>query len=74
MDFSPGLSYFFGQLGKAFLDPGSHASLFSLVGALFIVVAALGVTTVDELIDLLRKLQANRVRVIEVVLNHALAK
>jgi sterol desaturase/sphingolipid hydroxylase (fatty acid hydroxylase superfamily) len=41
LDFSPGLSYFFGQLGKAFLDPGSHASLFSLVGALFIALVVL---------------------------------
>ena len=43
MDFSPGISYFLGQLGKAFFEPGSHASLFSLVGALciaLVVVAA----------------------------------
>jgi hypothetical protein len=41
LDLSPGLSYFFGQLGKAFLGPGSHASLFSLVGALFIALVVL---------------------------------
>jgi sterol desaturase/sphingolipid hydroxylase (fatty acid hydroxylase superfamily) len=36
LDFSPGISYFFGQLGKAFLDPGSQISLLSLAGALLI--------------------------------------
>jgi sterol desaturase/sphingolipid hydroxylase (fatty acid hydroxylase superfamily) len=41
LDFSPGISYFFGQLGRAFLDPGSHASLFSLFGALFIALLVL---------------------------------
>jgi sterol desaturase/sphingolipid hydroxylase (fatty acid hydroxylase superfamily) len=41
LDFSPGISYFFGQLGKAFLAPGSHASLFSLVGAFFIALLVL---------------------------------
>jgi sterol desaturase/sphingolipid hydroxylase (fatty acid hydroxylase superfamily) len=44
VDFSsPGISYFFGQLGKAFLEPGSHISFLSLLGALcvaLIVVAA----------------------------------
>jgi sterol desaturase/sphingolipid hydroxylase (fatty acid hydroxylase superfamily) len=30
LDFSPGISYFFGQLSKAFLSPGSHISLLSL--------------------------------------------
>lgn len=39
MDFSPGISYFLGQLGRAFLDPGSHASLLSLAAALFIALA-----------------------------------
>ena len=34
MDFSPGISYFFGQLSKAFLSPGSHISLLSLLSAL----------------------------------------
>lgn len=34
MDFSPGISYFFGQLGKALLSPGSHVSLLSLFCAL----------------------------------------
>ena len=33
MDFSPGISYFFGQLSKAFLSPGSHISLLSLFSA-----------------------------------------
>ena len=41
MDFSPGISYFFGQLGKAFFAPGSHASLLSLVGAFLIAFAFL---------------------------------
>ena len=36
MDFSPGLSYLLGQLGKAFFGPGSHFSLFSLLSALLI--------------------------------------
>ena len=43
LDFSPGISYFFGQLSKAFLSPGSHFSLFSLVSAFcigFVVLAA----------------------------------
>lgn len=43
MDFSPGISYFFGQLSKAFLSPGSHISLLSLFSALcvaFVVLAA----------------------------------
>ena len=43
MDLSPGISYFVGQLGKAFLSPGSHASLASLLCALliaFVVLAA----------------------------------
>jgi sterol desaturase/sphingolipid hydroxylase (fatty acid hydroxylase superfamily) len=34
LDFSPGISYFFGQLNKALLAPGSHFSLFSLFCAL----------------------------------------
>ena len=38
MDFSPGISYFFGQLSKAFLAPGSHVSLLSLLCALLIAV------------------------------------
>jgi hypothetical protein len=41
LDFSPGISYFFGQLGKAFFAPGSHASLLSLVGAFLIAFAFL---------------------------------
>jgi len=43
LDPSPGISYFFGQLSKAFLSPGSHISLFSLFTALcvaFVVLAA----------------------------------
>jgi sterol desaturase/sphingolipid hydroxylase (fatty acid hydroxylase superfamily) len=43
LDFSPGISYFFGQMSKAFLSPGSHISLLSLFSALgvaFIVLAA----------------------------------
>ncbi len=42
MDFSPGISYLFGQLSRAFLSPGSHFSLFSLLSAFcigFIVLA-----------------------------------
>jgi len=38
LDFSPGISYFFGQLDKAFLAPGSHVSLFSLLCAFLIAV------------------------------------
>ncbi len=38
MDFSPGISYFLGQLSKAFLAPGSHVSLLSLLCAFFIAV------------------------------------
>jgi hypothetical protein len=41
LDFSPGIAYFVGQLGKAFLDPGSHISLFSLAAACLIALAAL---------------------------------
>jgi hypothetical protein len=41
LDLSPGISYFFGQLGKAFFAPGSHASLLSLVGAFLIAFAFL---------------------------------
>jgi sterol desaturase/sphingolipid hydroxylase (fatty acid hydroxylase superfamily) len=41
LDFSPGISYFFGQLGKAFFAPGSHASLLSLAGAFLIAFAFL---------------------------------
>jgi sterol desaturase/sphingolipid hydroxylase (fatty acid hydroxylase superfamily) len=33
LDFSLGISYFFGRLDKAFLDPGSHISLLSLASA-----------------------------------------
>jgi sterol desaturase/sphingolipid hydroxylase (fatty acid hydroxylase superfamily) len=36
LDLSPGISYFIGQLSKALLSPGSHASLASLFCALFI--------------------------------------
>jgi sterol desaturase/sphingolipid hydroxylase (fatty acid hydroxylase superfamily) len=43
LDFSPGLSYFFGQLSKAFLSPGSHISLFSLFSALCIGLVVLAV-------------------------------
>ena len=41
MDLSPGISYFFGQLGKAFLAPGSHISVLSLLSALVISMAVL---------------------------------
>ena len=41
MDLSPGISYFFGQLGKAFFALGSHASLLSLAAAFLIAVAFL---------------------------------
>ena len=41
MDLSPGISYFFGQLGKAFFALGSHASLLSLAVAFLIAVAFL---------------------------------
>jgi hypothetical protein len=41
LDLSPGISYFLGQLGKAFLDPGSHVSLLSLAGAFLIAFAFL---------------------------------
>jgi len=41
VDFTPGISYFFGQLSKAFLAPGSHISLFSLLSALLIAFAVL---------------------------------
>jgi sterol desaturase/sphingolipid hydroxylase (fatty acid hydroxylase superfamily) len=43
LDFSPGISYFFGQLSKALLAPGSHVSLLSLASAFaigFVVLAA----------------------------------
>ncbi len=43
MDLSPGIVYFFGQLNKALLSPGSHISLFSLASALLISLAVLGV-------------------------------
>lgn len=36
MDFSAGIWYFLDQLGRAFLAPGSHISLFSLLCAFFI--------------------------------------
>jgi len=35
---SPGISHFFGQLGKAFFALGSHASLLSLAAAFLIAV------------------------------------
>jgi sterol desaturase/sphingolipid hydroxylase (fatty acid hydroxylase superfamily) len=41
LDPSPGIAYFFGQLGKAFLSPGSHVSLASLLSALFIALVVL---------------------------------
>jgi len=41
LDLSPGISYFFGQLGKAFLAPGSHISVLSLLSALVISMAVL---------------------------------
>ena len=41
LDLSPGISYFFGQLGKAFFALGSHASLLSLAAAFLIAVAFL---------------------------------
>ena len=41
MDLSPGISYFLGQLGKAFFAPGSHVSLFSLLCAFLIAVFVL---------------------------------
>lgn len=41
MDFSPGISYFLGRLGAAFLAPGSHISLFSLASALVIALVVL---------------------------------
>ena len=43
MDLSPGISYFLGQLGKAFLAPGSQISLASLFTALFIASLVLAV-------------------------------
>jgi sterol desaturase/sphingolipid hydroxylase (fatty acid hydroxylase superfamily) len=36
LDLSPGISYFFGQLGKAFLAPGSQVSLASLFIAILV--------------------------------------
>jgi sterol desaturase/sphingolipid hydroxylase (fatty acid hydroxylase superfamily) len=41
LDMSPGISYFFGQLVKAFFALGSHASLLSLAAAFLIAVAFL---------------------------------
>jgi sterol desaturase/sphingolipid hydroxylase (fatty acid hydroxylase superfamily) len=41
LDLSPGISYFFGQLSKAFLSPGSHISLLSLFSALCVAFAVL---------------------------------
>ena len=38
LDLSPGISYFFGQLGKAFFALGSHASLLLLAAAFLIAV------------------------------------
>jgi sterol desaturase/sphingolipid hydroxylase (fatty acid hydroxylase superfamily) len=43
LDLSPGIWYFLGQLGRAFVDPGSHASLLSLAAALLIALAVLAV-------------------------------
>jgi sterol desaturase/sphingolipid hydroxylase (fatty acid hydroxylase superfamily) len=43
LDLSPGISYFLGQLGKAFLAPGSQISLASLFTALFIAFLVLAV-------------------------------
>lgn len=43
MDFSPGISYLFGRLGKALLSPGSHISLLSLASALLIALFVLAV-------------------------------
>jgi sterol desaturase/sphingolipid hydroxylase (fatty acid hydroxylase superfamily) len=43
LDFSPGISYFFGQLSKALLSPGSHISLLSLASALLIALLVLAV-------------------------------
>jgi sterol desaturase/sphingolipid hydroxylase (fatty acid hydroxylase superfamily) len=43
LDFSPGIAYFFGQLGKAFLAPGSHVSLLSLASALLIALFVLAI-------------------------------
>ena len=41
MDPSPGISYFLGQLNKALLSPGSHASLASLLSAFCIALLVL---------------------------------
>jgi sterol desaturase/sphingolipid hydroxylase (fatty acid hydroxylase superfamily) len=41
LDFSPGISYFLGQLSKAFFAPGSHVSLFSLLFAFLIAIFVL---------------------------------
>jgi sterol desaturase/sphingolipid hydroxylase (fatty acid hydroxylase superfamily) len=41
LELSPGVSYFVGQLGKAFFAPGSHASLASLAAAFLIALAFL---------------------------------
>jgi sterol desaturase/sphingolipid hydroxylase (fatty acid hydroxylase superfamily) len=41
LDFSPGISYFFGQLSKAFLSTGSHVSLLSLFSAFFVALIVL---------------------------------
>jgi sterol desaturase/sphingolipid hydroxylase (fatty acid hydroxylase superfamily) len=41
LDLSPGISYFLGQLSKAFLSPGSHISVLSLLSALFVALAVL---------------------------------
>jgi sterol desaturase/sphingolipid hydroxylase (fatty acid hydroxylase superfamily) len=43
VDLSPGISYFFGRLGQAFLAPGSQVSLASLFTALFIAFVVLAV-------------------------------
>jgi len=43
LDLSPGIAYFLGQLGKAFLAPGSQISLASLFTALFIAFLVLAV-------------------------------
>jgi sterol desaturase/sphingolipid hydroxylase (fatty acid hydroxylase superfamily) len=41
LDLSPGIWYFLGRLGTAFLEPGSHASLLSLLAALVIALTVL---------------------------------
>jgi len=50
LDFSPGISYFFGQLSKAFLSPGSHISLLSLFSALGVAVMSVFVVVMNRLL------------------------